>query len=75
MMPITLPRAIRRTLTFIALTAASFWLFACQARAASVSDEATQGPLFLLFITGLALLGLAYGAQVLRKCAITQRRL
>jgi len=33
MMPINMPRTIRRTLTFILLTAASFWLFACQARA------------------------------------------
>ncbi|PHS29406.1 MAG: hypothetical protein COA85_00690 [Robiginitomaculum sp.] len=33
MMPINMIRMIRRTLTFILLTAASFWLFACQARA------------------------------------------
>ncbi|MDQ7017621.1 MAG: hypothetical protein Q9M33_00540 [Robiginitomaculum sp.] len=32
-MSINMPRTIRRTLTFILLTAASFWLFACQASA------------------------------------------
>ncbi len=35
-MPNHMIRTIRRTLTFILLTAASFWLFACQASAVDV---------------------------------------
>ena len=35
-MPNHMIRTIRRTLTFILLTAASFWLFACQASAVGV---------------------------------------
>jgi hypothetical protein len=38
-MPINIARTIRRTLTFILLTAASFWLFACQA---STSTQMVQ---------------------------------
>lgn len=74
MMPITLPKTIRRTLTFILLTAASFWLFACQARAATLPGD-TSDPLVLFAVTGLALLGLAYGAQILRLRTAAQGRI
>ena len=74
-MPISIMKIAKKALMLTVLTAASFWLFACQARAASGSGDATHDPLILLFVTGFALLGLAYGAQVLRKRAITQGRL
>jgi hypothetical protein len=73
-MQINVMRAAKKALMLTVLTAASFWLFACQARAGSLPVE-TSDPLLLLFMTGFALLGLAYGAQVLRVRTITQGRL
>ncbi len=73
-MQINMMKTAKKALTLTALTAASFWLFACQARASALSGE-TNDPLVLLFVTGFALLGLAYGAQVLRRRTLTQGRL
>ena len=73
-MPIKMMKTARKALTLMLLTAASFWLFACQAHA-TMAGQDTQSAFLTPLFAGLALLGLAYSAQVLRMRTFTQERL